>query len=83
MVKNKLLKIILLFSIFISLNISKEIENINTYTLLLDANAQPNPGPCAQNGYKTWNGGLFGTKAKDCWCDTIRRPLQECSVVPN
>jgi hypothetical protein len=41
--------------------------------------ATVSPGDCAMNGYKTWEGGWFGTRAKDCWCSTIRKPLQSCS----
>lgn len=82
MVKSKYLKISVIFFVFISLNIPKDINNTNGNSSLVETIAQPSPGPCAFNGYKTWNGGLFGTKAKDCWYDTIRRPLEECNISP-
>lgn len=81
MKKFRIILILGITFIITSLNVSFNNENNSIDNLLLQSTAQPGPGSCALNGYKTWSGGLFGTKGKNCWCDTIRKPLDTCNVI--
>ena len=62
-----------------SFNVTKNDDSGELDVYVIEASAQ-SPGACAANGYKTWAGGLFGTKAKNCWCETVRKPRLVCET---
>lgn len=81
---NNLKKLIFLSMAFIILSISLSVVHVPENIPDLNTKVQAKVGgdPCALNGVKTWGGGLFGQKGKNCWCDTIRKPIAECETDP-
>lgn len=77
MITSKRIKLIL-GSLFIALFLVFAGQMLTTHS---HAHAQ-GTNPCAEDGYKNWNGWWWNSDGVDCWCNQRENVNTPCSTTP-